>query len=268
MKNKFSIIIPTYKSKDYLDLCLYSISRVENIKEICEVIVSCDGHYDIVKEAIDKYVDKLDLKYLNLPKVGMAKAINFAVYNAKYEHLLVINDDNVVPLNINTICDNINCFDYGIISFPQIEPKPSIFSCHYIEDLGETFDKFDFERFDILTEYPNYHGDYENLECITDNSFEPHLGTFPFLISKDSFMRSGGFDSDYNSPFVTDWDFFVKFDGNCHIKTEHYFYHFSSKSSSNPEVKQTEQQAHEYFKFKWGRYGKINNDQTSYLGQI
>lgn len=266
MKNKFSIIIPTYKSKDYLYLCLYSISRVENINDICEVIVSCDGHYDIVKDVINKYIDTINLRFLDLPNVGMAKAINYAVYQSSYEHLLIINDDNVVPLNLGEITSSINTLDYGVISFPQIEPKYSIFDCHYIENLGETYDVFNFKRFDVLTKNPRFYEDYDENESITDNTFDTHLGTFPFLISKKSFMNAGGFDSDYNSPFVTDWDFFVKFDGHCYINREFYFYHFSSKSSSNPEIKKTEQQAHEYFKFKWGRYGRINKDQTSYLG--
>jgi GT2 family glycosyltransferase len=260
MKNKFSIIIPTYKSKDYLDLCLYSISRVENINNICEVIVSCDGHYDIVKDVINKYIDTINLRFLDLPNVGMAKAINYAVYQSSYEHLLIINDDNVVPLNLDRVLNITNFLYDDIISFPQIEPKPSIFKCHYIENLGETYDSFNFEKFDnsTISEYEDYVSLYY--------SHERHLGTFPFLISKKSFMNAGGFDSDYNSPFVTDWDFFVKFDGKCYINTNLYFYHFSSKSSSNPEIKKTEQQAHEYFKFKWGRYGRINKDQTSYLG--
>lgn len=258
MKNKFSIIIPTYKSKDYLDLCLYSISRVENINEICEVIVSCDGHYDIVKDVINKYIDTINLRFLDLPNVGMAKAINYAVYQSSYEHLLIINDDNVVPLNLGSrLQDIIGTEKDCIISFPQVEPKDSIFNCHYIHNLGETYDTFDIKTF---------YSKFCNQRYYFDDDVFKHLGTFPFLISKQSFMNAGGFDSDYNSPFVTDWDFFVKFDGKCYINTNLYFYHFSSKSSSNPEIKKTEQQAHEYFKFKWGRYGKINKDQTSYLG--
>jgi GT2 family glycosyltransferase len=94
----------------------------------------------------------------------------------------------------------------------------------------------------------------------------PDGSTFPFAMRKKDFMKVGGFDVDYPSPFVVDWDFFLK----CELAdmelvrvSKFNFYHFVSKSTKNrngyietPNERQKffegEKQAAEYFQYKWG----------------
>lgn len=253
----YSIVIPTYKSTKYLFACLDSIQRAGNNCDDVkfQVIIMCDGTYkeyvvDNIPESIksdDRFV------FVDLPKYGMSKCINYGVYMSNYDDILILNDDNICHDTMFTKLKFVSqnqYFGVNLVSFPQIEPKPSIFKEFKIKNLGESIEEFDYDSFESL-EFPS-------------NEVINHLGTFPFLVKKYEFMRVNGFDVDYPSPFVVDWDFFVKVK-DIKLYKGLYFYHFSSKSSSSPEVKQTEAYGHEYFKFKWGRYGHINQNQTSYL---
>lgn len=257
---KFSIIIPTYKAVEYLDICLKSLSRIHD-KDMFEVIVICDGYYSLHKNTLDKYSTELDIKVLKFDtNRGMPTAINFGVYSATYDTILVMNDDNIAPQQLVYHINNIEREYLNrefCISFPQIEPNSSIFNKFIEIDLGKTFDTFDMDKFDTISQnFP------------TDMKLSKHLGTFPFLISKQLYMTVGGFDIDYQSAFVTDWDFFIKVSNiiDLQIIDNCYFYHFKSITSDIKDFKDTEIPAHHFFRFKWGRYGKINDEQTSYLG--
>ena len=72
-------------------------------------------------------------------------------------------------------------------------------------------------------------------------------------------MMVGGFDIQYPSPFICDWDFFLKCNlsnigltriYNCH------FYHFASVSANGEKRQQAESNGHNYAKYKWGSYIK------------
>jgi glycosyltransferase involved in cell wall biosynthesis len=50
-----SVIIPTYKEPEYLDLCLKSAFEGQTNKN--EIIVVVDGFYELNKPILDKYPD-------------------------------------------------------------------------------------------------------------------------------------------------------------------------------------------------------------------
>ena len=88
-----SLIIPSYRNADYLDICLQSaIEQQENKNEI---IVAIDGFIEESQHVLDKYKD--DIKVLDLGEnQGMQTALNLAVMNANNEKIFIINDDNVL----------------------------------------------------------------------------------------------------------------------------------------------------------------------------
>ena len=72
-------------------------------------------------------------------------------------------------------------------------------------------------------------------------------------------MIVGGFDTLYQSPFICDWDFFLKLELNG--KTfrrihDAHFYHFVSmatkKGKSKEEMIASENPAAQTYKYKWG----------------
>jgi glycosyltransferase involved in cell wall biosynthesis len=134
-----SVIIPTYKSPEALDLCLRS--AIEGQENKNQIIVVVDGFYDLNKEVLEKWSEHIDV--LNLEQnVGLCRGTNLGVYNAKHDKILIVNDDNVFPNHWDVILE-LNWSDGALISPNQIEPYPSMFSQFHIKDLGKNISEFD-----------------------------------------------------------------------------------------------------------------------------
>jgi len=241
-----SVIIPTYKSPDALDLCLRS--AIEGQKEKNQIIVVVDGFFDLNKEVLEKWAEHIDV--LNMEEnVGLCRGTNLGVYNAQHDKILIVNDDNVFPRFWDTTLEE-EWEDGAVISPNQIEPYPSIFKQFHIEDLGRDPKTFDLEKF-WLFDYHYASGDKK----------EETGSTLPIFMNKYDYLRVGGWDENYELGMVADWDFFLKCtlsglkmirNWNCH------FYHFVSLTTLTPEKeqqrKQSEREGHEYAKYKWGSY--------------
>ena len=225
-----------------------------------------DGYPDLSKDVLEKYKDDISVLAFEENR-GMATAINYGVYNATNEYVLVVSEDNVFckdwdhRLKENVLLRRIfenhssmETIDF-VYTINQIEPSgPSIYNFH-IKDYGKTLEEFEYEKF-LEEEETNI-----STKEITDDG-----GTFPFVMQKIDFMRVGGFDTDYQSPFVVDWDFFLKCElsGITPYRTDHLnFYHFVSKSTKHRDgyietatdrtnFFEGENQAAEYFQYKWG----------------
>jgi cellulose synthase/poly-beta-1,6-N-acetylglucosamine synthase-like glycosyltransferase len=65
-----SVIIPTYKEPEALDLCLKSALEGQRLNN--QIIVVVDGFYDINKEVLDKYEDSIEILVLE-ENVGLPK---------------------------------------------------------------------------------------------------------------------------------------------------------------------------------------------------
>ena len=127
-----SVIIPTYKEPEMLDLCLKS--AIEGQLNKNQIIVVVDGFYDINKEVLEKYKDSIDI--LNLEEnVGLCRGTNLGVYNAQYDKVLIVNDDNIFPYGWDEQLEKIYETN-SVISPNQIEPQPSMFKQFCIRDWG------------------------------------------------------------------------------------------------------------------------------------
>lgn len=251
-----SVIIPTYKEPEVLDLCLRSAIEGQLYKN--QIIVVVDGYYDINKEVLEKYKEHIDV--LNLEEnVGLCRATNLGVYNAIHDLILVVNDDNVFPVSWDKYLEQA-WVPNRVLTPNQIEPTPSMFRQFHIKDLGRDPASFDLKAF------WRYETD------LSKDRFDDTGSTLPFLMSKKDYMRIGGWDESYPGAWVVDWEFFMKCEMsdmrmirtyNCH------FYHFVSVGTKTPEriaeSQAKEQQCHEYFRYKWGQYAKHNPENNSKL---
>jgi glycosyltransferase involved in cell wall biosynthesis len=254
MSNKISVIIPTYKEPEYLDLCIKSAISGQFNKN--QILVIVDGFYDLNKSVLDKYKGEIDVVILE-ENQGLCRATNIGVYNAKYDLILVVNDDNVFPMNWDV--DLLSSFQSGSVLSPnQIEPNPSIFNQFHIKDLGKTIDNFDLHKF---TEY--------SLTVKRDEVDEDCGSTLPFMMSKRDYLRLGGWDENYpTNGVVADWDFFLKCNLSEFKMTRTYkchFYHFAQVATGAQRQEQ-EIQGHEYARYKWGSY--IKHDPESNLKYV
>jgi len=251
---KISVIIPTYKEPEYLDLCLKS--AFEGQVNDNEIIVVVDGFLELNQPVLDKYpnVVVLDLG----DNQGLPIATNWGVYNATHDFILVVNDDNVFPRNWD---EKLLPFrQQGVVVSPnQIEPEPSMFSQFIIKDLGKSPEDFDLEK-------------YWEFEDTQYKQAELNGSTLPFMMSKYDYLAVGGWDIMYPSPHVVDWDFFLKCEYHNFIMKRAYvnFYHFAGAATrktpeQDAESTLKEQLAHQFFATKWGEHAAHNPVDNSKL---
>lgn len=258
-----SSIVPSYKNPKSLDICLKSFLDTQTL-DSNELICIIDGYEDMYSEIIDKYKNYNNIHYIiNSQNQGMPFSINIGVSYANNSWILILNDDNVFPHNWDNILTKYKYKNF-VISPNQIERNPSIFN--FIQyDFGD-LSNFKYQAF--LSEEPKF----RNNDGLTNDG-----EIFPFYMSKKIFMACGGFDLIYPSPFICDWDFFLKLEllGVQFARTrELNFYHFGSvatKNSNNLEdsnaFKESEHEAAKIFLNKWGFPPSIRRPVNSHKPQ-
>lgn len=242
-----SVIIPTYREPEVLDLCLKSCIEGQTNKN--EIIVVVDGYYDENYEVLDKYKDHINILDLETNQ-GLARATNLGVYNASNDLILIVNDDNVFPVEWDTRLES--QYAPGAVYSPnQIEPTPSIFRQFIIKDLGRDPKTFDLETFRVF--------EVSNSKMIKDINGS----TLPIFMSKQDYLKVGGWDESYPGGWVVDCEFFMKcnLNGIGNIRLYNIaFYHFVSVGTKSEEriyeAQQKELECHHYFRYKWGDYMK------------
>jgi len=254
-----SAIVPSFKNPKCLEICIKSFLDTQTTGS--ELICIIDGFADMYEEMATKYIDNPLVKFaVNEKNKGMPFSINLGAYYSINPWLLILNDDNVFPKNWDTIL--LNQMNKNLVISPnQIERNESIFN--FVKyDFG-TIDNFKYE--DFLEKEPSLR---EGDHLTNDGEI------FPFCISKKLFMAVGGFDLVYPSPFVCDWDFFLKLEllGIQFYRTRQLnFYHFGSmatKKSSSAEdadyFRNSENIASEVFSQKWGFEPTIQRPSNSH----
>ena len=238
-----SIIIPTYRNPNYLDICLKSCIEQQHNKN--EIIVAVDGFIDESKEVLEKYKEQINV--LDLGKnQGMQSALNYGVMNATNEKIFIVNDDNVFSKDFDLEIEA-QLKEKNVLTLNQIEPEgPGIFNFP-VKDFGRNPEEFKYDEFIK----------YE--QSIRKNELTIDGGIFPFAMYKKYYMAAGGFDVMYQSPFICDWDFFLKLDliGLGFTRTHNaHLYHFGSTATKNgkegEKFKATEGPAANVFMYKWG----------------
>jgi len=239
-----SLVIPTYRNPEYLDICLKS--AIEQQKNKNEILVVVDGYVDESQEVLDKYKDDINVLPLEQNQ-GMQMALNLGVMNATNEKIFIVNDDNVFCKDWDVVIDKELYREKIVLTLNQIEPTgPGIFNFP-VKDFGRKPSEFKYEEF----------VEYEN--SIKSEKLSADGGIFPFAIHKKYYMAVGGFDTLYQSPFICDWDFFLKLELiGCDFLRTHkaHLYHFGSAATKNgkegDKFKASENPAAQTFMYKWG----------------
>lgn len=97
---EISIIIPTYKPKEYLYNCLLSIKQQSFPKENFEIIIILNGCNEPYKSNIDSFIKK-ELNYCNIQfiqtdEAGVSKARNIGLDKSKGKYITFIDDDDYI----------------------------------------------------------------------------------------------------------------------------------------------------------------------------
>lgn len=97
---KISVIIPTYKPKNYIWECLNSLVRQTFPKDAFEVIIVLNGCCEPWKSDIERYVSinmaDMTVRLIQTDQGGVSNARNIALDNASGEFVAFIDDDDWV----------------------------------------------------------------------------------------------------------------------------------------------------------------------------
>lgn len=89
-----SIIIPTLNEEKYIGVLLDSL--VAQSDKGFEVIVCDAGSTDKTGKVVQKYTDKLDVKFIQSPQKGVSHQRNYGASKARYDYLMFIDADGYV----------------------------------------------------------------------------------------------------------------------------------------------------------------------------
>ena len=248
-----SIVIPTFKEPKYLDLCIKSAILGQTFSTN-QIVVVVDGTYNENKEILEKWKGKI-IPVVFETTMGQPAATNHGVFNSTNRYILIVNDDNVFPMEWDRILID-NYQPRTVVAPNQIEPRYSIFKSFIINDFGQTEELFDLEKFQ--KEEPSFR---------TDLFSQPDGNTLPIFMDRNDYISVGGWDESFPSGHVTDLDFFYKCNLN-QIKSVRNkglnMYHFSGVATRSPEkIQETqikEKAGFNYFFYKWKSYPKYDRD--------
>lgn len=94
-----SIIVPTYKPKDYLYECLESLKNQVSINFTYEVIIVLNGSDSTYRRQIEEYLRTINLSsfyFFNLECAGVSFARNLGIQKAKGNYLFFMDDDDIL----------------------------------------------------------------------------------------------------------------------------------------------------------------------------
>ena len=92
---KYSFIIPVYNRPDEVDELLESMCT-QTLKDF-EVVIVEDGSSIPCKEVVDRYADRLNIRYYSKPNSGPGQTRNYGVERASGEYVLILDSDVVLP---------------------------------------------------------------------------------------------------------------------------------------------------------------------------
>ena len=115
MERKYSIIIPVYNRPDEIDELLESLTH--QTYSNFEVIVVEDGSRILCDFISEKYLHKLDIKYLFKENEGQGFARNYGYKNATGDFYIVFDSDCIIPVHyletVNEYLDHHKLDAYG-----------------------------------------------------------------------------------------------------------------------------------------------------------
>lgn len=92
---RYSIVIPVYNRPDEADELLESLCR-QTLTDF-EVVIVEDGSSVPCKDVVEKYGDRLNIRYLQKENGGPGLARNYGVKHAAGEYVLILDSDCVLP---------------------------------------------------------------------------------------------------------------------------------------------------------------------------
>lgn len=191
---KISVIIPTYKPKEYLWECLDSVVNQTFSRDDYEVILVLNGCTEPWKGQIERYIinnmQDVNVKFIHTEEGGVSNARNIALNVAQGDYITFIDDDDFVSsvyleeLYEKATEDTISiCYPLSFVDGTQAF-KPYRITRDYLHNINKG--KCDFKRVRKFFSGPVYK--LINRNIIGDRRFDKRFqngedSLFMFLIS-------------------------------------------------------------------------------------
>ena len=191
----FSILIPSWNNKAFLQLCVESIKAytVVEAQIIVHVNEGIDGTLEWVKQ------QGLDYTHTEI-NAGVCVALNMASKLARFDYIVFMNDDMfVLPGWDTTLANEIaklktDCF---MLSGTMIEPYDTGNKCVMVGDYGRTVEGFKKEQ--LLKDY------------VLFNKADWSGSTWPpSVVHKKWWIEVGGYSEEFSPGMGSDDDFAMK----------------------------------------------------------
>ena len=95
---KYSIIVPVYNRPNEIDELLQSILDQE-FDQAFEILIIEDGSKETCENIIDRYKDKLDIRYFFKENSGPGGSRNFGMQKANGDYFIILDSDVLLPKN-------------------------------------------------------------------------------------------------------------------------------------------------------------------------
>ena len=96
MELQFSIIIPVYNRPNEIDELLHSLD-LQSFQKKFEIVIVEDGSTQKSDTIVEKYQDKLSIKYFFKENSGASASRNFGMQNATGNYFIILDSDVLVP---------------------------------------------------------------------------------------------------------------------------------------------------------------------------
>ena len=92
---KYSFIVPVYNRPDEVDELLESLCQ-QTLQDF-EVVIVEDGSAVPCRQVVERYADKLNVRYFSKENSGPGQTRNYGVARAQGDYVLILDSDVVVP---------------------------------------------------------------------------------------------------------------------------------------------------------------------------
>ena len=94
---KFSLIIPVYNRPNEIEELLESLTKQRDFSLDFEVIIVEDGSVDTSEKVIEKYADRLQIRYFSKENTGAGQSRNYGMQRANGDYFIILDSDCIIP---------------------------------------------------------------------------------------------------------------------------------------------------------------------------
>jgi chondroitin synthase len=179
-----SLIIPVFNRAERLARCLAGVFHQTYPRSLIEVVVVDDGSSDDVAAVINKYRQRLNLKYIKQVDKGyrLSAARNLGIRSAEHDNIIILDCDLIpLPFFVEAFMQYLHHFDNVILLGHQ----------RFVDPTGVTDDDI-LARVEVLNELPDIVSENSTMK-VTDSDRGPTRDWRYSLYEQSNYLKNDEF---------------------------------------------------------------------------